>query len=349
MLPAGSFPQRYETDMAIVRTRLQWVLLALFALLILTFPLFAGNWVVSQANLIGIWIVAALGLNILTGCTGQISIGHAAFVAVGAYVSAVVTATYGVSSWIALPLAGLFTGVVGLFFGLPSLRIKGIYLALATIAAHFIIMFVINNWRSVTGGSYGMQVPFATIGGMVLNSERSYYYVVMGVAAIMTIVAKNIMRGKIGRAFIAVRDNDLAAETMGISLFRYKLLAFFIATFYAGIAGALWAHYLGVVHPEQFTIWDSIWYVGMLIIGGMGSVTGTIFGVIFLKVLGEYVDVFSQVVSANVPILAAQAFASIAQIVFGLVIILFLIFEPRGLYHRWEIFKSYYRLFPFSH
>jgi branched-chain amino acid transport system permease protein len=335
--------------MAIVRTKLQWLLVVLLTVLIVTFPLFASNWVVSQANLIGIAVVAALGLNILSGCTGQISIGHAAFVAVGAYFSAIATATYGISSWIALPLAGLFTGVVGLFFGLPSLRIKGVYLALATIAAHFIIMFIINNWHSMTGGSYGMQTPFATIGGKVLNSDRSYYYVVMGVAAIMVIVAKNIMRGKMGRAFIAIRDNDLAAETMGISLFKYKLLSFFIATFYAGIAGALWAHYLGVVHPEQFTIWDSIWYLGMLIIGGMGSVTGTIFGVIFLKVLGEYVDVFSQIVSATFPAVAEQAFASLAQIIFGLAIILFLIFEPRGLYHRWELFKAYYRLFPFSH
>lgn len=349
MLPCGSFTQRYETDMSIVRTKMQWILLIVFLLLLFAFPWFSSNWAISLANVIAISIVATLGLNILSGCTGQISIGHAAFVAVGAYFSAVATSTYGLSTWIALPLSGLFTGIIGLFFGLPSLRIKGVYLALATIAAHFIIMFVINNWRGVTGGSYGMQVPFATIGGISLSTDRSYYYVVMIVTIIMIVIAKNIMRGKFGRAFIAVRDNDLAAETMGISLFRYKLLSFFIATFFAGIAGALWAHYLGVVHPEQFTIWDSIWYLGMLIIGGMGSITGTIFGVIFLKVLGEYVTIFSQMVSAAFPAIAEQSFASIAQIVYGLVIILFLIFEPRGLYHRWEILKAYYRLFPFAH
>lgn len=351
MLPCGNFAQRYETDTAIIRTRTQWLLLGILVVFLMVFPIldFVPTTILSLINIIGIWTIAALGLNILTGCTGQISIGHAAFVAVGAYFSAIVTATYGVSPWAAIPLAGLFTGLAGLFFGLPALRIKGVYLALATIAAQFIIMFLINNLRSVTGGSFGKEVPFASIGGLVLNTDRKYYYLVMVVTIIMIVISKNIIRSKIGRAFIAIRDNDLAAEGMGISLFKYKMLAFFLATFFAGIAGSLWAHYLGVVHPEQFTLWDSIWFLAMLIIGGMGSTTGTIFGVIFFKVLDELVTSSSGTFSSIFPAVAGQAVASLGQIVFGLAIIIFLVFEPRGLYHRWELFKAYYRLYPFSH
>jgi branched-chain amino acid transport system permease protein len=236
--------------------------------------------------------------------------------------------------------------MAGLIFGLPSLKIKGFYLIMATIAAHFIIIWLILQLYYVTGGPDGLAVPKPRIGSMVLKSKVSYFYLVMTIATLATLLAKNIVRTRAGRAFVAIRDNDLAAEVMGISLWNYKLQAFFIGCVYAGVAGALLVHYYGFASVDQFPFMDSVWYLGMLIVGGMGSTSGAIFGAVSLKLLDEMVTIVGPVLSA---VVAAQAAASLALITRGLVIILFLIFEPRGLAHRWGMIKAYYRLWPFSH
>jgi branched-chain amino acid transport system permease protein len=343
---AGTFQEDYAQDMAIFRTRWHWVLLGLFLILLFSCPLFLSDRLLTIMTMIGIAIISVHGLNILTGYCGQISIGHVGFMAVGAYISAILTAKLGWPFWAALPCAGLAAGMAGLIFGLPSLKIKGFYLIMATIAAHFIIIWVVLHLRSLTGGADGLTVPKPKIGNFVLMSKGSYFYLVMAIACIATFFAVNICRSRVGRAFVAIRDNDLAAEVMGINLWSYKLQAFFIGCVYAGVAGALLVHYYGFASVDQFPFMDSVWYLGMLIVGGMGSIEGAILGAVSLKLLDELVTVVGPVLSAAV---AAQAAASLALISRGLILIFFLIFEPRGLAHRWGMIKAYFRLWPFSH
>jgi branched-chain amino acid transport system permease protein len=255
-------------------------------------------------------------------------------------------AKLGVPFWAALPCGALAAGIAGLIFGLPSLKIKGFYLIMATIAAQFIIIWTIIQLHSLTGGADGLSLPRAAIGSISLSSKTNYFYLVMGFTCLATLVAKNIVRTRAGRAFIAIRDNDLAAEVMGVSLWNYKLQAFFIGCVYAGVAGSLLIHYYSFASTDQFPFMDSVWYLGMLIVGGMGSTTGAVFGAVALKLMDELVTIAGPILSA---VVAPQAAASLALISHGLIIIIFLIFEPRGLHHRWEMIKAYFRLWPFSH
>jgi branched-chain amino acid transport system permease protein len=345
-LRCGTFQENYAQDMAIFRTRGHWGMLFAFLIFLFTCPLFCSDRILTIMTMIGIAIISVHGLNILTGYCGQISIGHVGFMAVGAYTSAILTAKLGWPFWAALPCAALAAGMAGLIFGLPSLKIKGFYLIMATIAAHFIIIWLVLQFQNITGGADGLPVPKPKIGSVVLKSKVSYFYLVMIMACLATLLAKNIVRTRAGRAFVAIRDNDLAAEVMGISLWSYKLQAFFIGCVYAGVAGALLVHYYGFASVDQFPFMDSVWYLGMLIVGGMGSTAGAILGAVSLKMLDELVTIVGPILSAAV---AAQAAAALALLTRGLVIILFLIFEPRGLDHRWGMIKAYYRLWPFSH
>jgi branched-chain amino acid transport system permease protein len=345
-LPSGTFNQSYAQDMAIFRTKTQWLILLAFLAFLFTSPLYFSDRILTILTIIGITVISVHGLNILTGYCNQISIGHAGFMAVGAYTSGILTAHFGWSFWAALPCAALAAGMVGILFGLPSLKVKGFYLIMATIAAQFIIIWFILQFRNITGGGDGLAVPRPEIGGFVLKSKASYFYLVMIIACLATFVAKNIVRTRAGRAFIAIRDNELAAEVMGVNLWAYKLLAFFIGCVFAGVAGALLVHYVAFATVDQFPFMNSVWYLGMLIVGGMGSTAGVIFGVVSLKLLDELVVIAGPMLAVAV---APQAAASLSLIMRGLIIIIFLIFEPRGLAHRWQMVKAYYRLWPFSH
>ena len=345
-LPSGTFNQSYDQDMAIFRTKTQWLILLAFLAFLFSSPLYFSDRILTILTIIGITVISVHGLNILTGYCNQISIGHAGFMAVGAYTSGMLTAHLGWSFWAALPCAALAAGLVGILFGLPSLKVKGFYLIMATIAAQFIIIWFILQFRNITGGGDGLAVPRPEIGGFVLQSKASYFYLVMIIACLATFAAANIVRTRAGRAFIAIRDNELAAEVMGVNLFAYKLLAFFIGCVFAGVAGALLVHYVAFAAVDQFPFMNSVWYLGMLIVGGMGSTAGVIFGVVSLKLLDELVVIVGPMLAVAV---APQAAASLGLIMRGLVIIIFLIFEPRGLAHRWQMVKAYYRLWPFSH
>lgn len=347
-LPCGTRDYAYATDMAILRTKTHWALFIGFLVLLFAAPLYLGNYWLGVANLIGITLIAAMGLNMLIGYCGQLSIGHAGFIAVGAYTTAILTNRFGLPFLVGLISAGFISGIVGLIFGIPSVRVKGFYLAITTIAAQFIIIWVINHW-SLTGGFVGIKVPYASIAGFEFRSEGSQFYLIMIIAVLCTFFAKNLARSRVGRAFIAVRDNDLAAEVMGINLLYYKLLAFFIGCFFAGIAGALLAHWVGFMNAEHFSLAESILYVGMIIIGGLGTTLGPILGVILIRLLQQVLTI--QVVpllEETLPFPAGFA-TGVAPMLFGLAIILFLILEPRGLAHRWMLFKSAYRLWPFSY
>jgi branched-chain amino acid transport system permease protein len=348
-LPCGTRNYNYGRDMAIVRTKTHWALLIIFLALLFTAPLYFGNYWLGVCNLIGITLIAALGLNILVGYCGQLSIGHAGFIAVGAYTAAILTNRLEFPFLAGLICAGLTAGIVGLVFGIPSVRVKGFYLAITTIAAQFIIIWVINHW-ALTGGFTGIKVPYASIGGYEFRTEASQFYLIIVIAALGTFFAKNLARTKIGRAFIAIRDNDLAAEVMGVNLLYYKLLAFFIGCFFAGIAGALLAHWIGFLNAEQFSLTESILYIGMIIIGGLGTTLGPILGVVFIRLLQQVLTVMAVPwLESTFTAMPAGFATGVTPMLFGLIIVLFLILEPRGFAHRWALFKAAYRLWPFSY
>ncbi|MBM3135790.1 MAG: branched-chain amino acid ABC transporter permease [Chloroflexi bacterium] len=346
---AGDFDTTYAHDMAVIRNRGQWALTIVFLIALFGLPFYADASILSMINLIGISIIAAQGLNLLVGYTGQISLGQAAFMAVGAYTSAVLV-RQGVPFWFALPLAGFMGGFIGLIFGLPSLRIKGFYLAMATLAAQFIIPWFFRNVRAdLFGGMPGLSVPSPRLGDIVFNSQQTMFFPIIGTVVVCTILAKNIARTRLGRALLAIRDNDLAAEVLGINAFAHKLRAFFLSAFYAGLAGSLWAHYARALNPEQFSLLGSVWYLGMVIVGGMGSALGPILGATFVRLLDEFTIQFSPLLSKVFPEAEAGLLAAMGPMLFGVVLMLFLIFEPRGLAHRWELLKAAWRLRPFAH
>ncbi len=333
--------------MAIIRTWQHWTCLIGALAVLYLFPLFGSYYLISFINLSAISVIAVMGLQVVSGYCGQISFGQAAFMAVGAYTSSVLTTHFGISFWLALPLSGIVAGAIGAIGGAPSLRIKGMYLAMATIAIHFVLIWLVLHLE-ITGSFKGLYPPAPSLGGFEFDSDERMYYLIISVMVVMTYCARNLIRTRVGRAFVAIRDNDLAGEVMGINLYYYKLLAFFISCFYAGIAGSLWAHLITVVNAEQFTLLHALEFVGMLIIGGMGSIPGVFFGVLFIKILNELVLFTSPVLAGAFPWLGASPAAAMGLIAFGLAVSIFLIFEPRGLAHRWEIFKASYRLYPFA-
>jgi branched-chain amino acid transport system permease protein len=349
-LPSGVFNTSYYQDMTVFRTPYYKIGISVIVLFILLLPPFLSDYWLALANTIAITVISLQGLNILAGYCGQISIGHSAFMAVGAYCSALLMGYLGFPFWLSLPLAGIGAGLVGIFFGLPSVKVKGFYLALTTIAAQFIILYLIRTpFPDVTGGAIALHVPDVTLGGLTFETERQFFYLIVGFTILMTYFSKSLMRGRYGRAFVAIRDNDIAAEAMGISLYRYKLLAFFIGCFYAGIAGGIWAGYTRVISPDDFTLMNSVWLMGMIIVGGLGSTLGPIFGAVFIKALNEICIVFGPAITDVIPQIGAQISAALVEMVFGLALIVFLIYEPRGISHRWEILKESYRLWPFSY
>lgn len=368
--PAGDFDHTYQEDMAVIRQRWQYVLLILFLIALFTLPYYASESTVSLVNRIGIFIIAVQGLNILTGYTGQISLGQAAFMTVGGYISALLVGSLGWNFFLALPVAALGGGLIGLLFGLPSLRVKGFYLAMATLSAQFIIPWVTRNlWTDTLNGAQGINVPVPIIKlpvvagncllGTTFDPELSacvyrfatpsqFIHITLVVLTITTIIALNISRSRLGRAFISIRDNDLAAELLGINLFAYKLRAFFIASVYAGIAGALLAHNLRHINSETLGLGDSVLMLGMLVAGGLGTNVGPIFGTMLIILLEELAVILTPFVIMILPNNAIGVSAALRPLIFGLALALFLIFEPRGLAHRWMLIKAAWRLRPFA-
>jgi branched-chain amino acid transport system permease protein len=344
--PTGTFARSYAEDTAVIRTRLQWILavaaLALFYLL----PLFSNAFLIQWLCYALILMVGTVGINLLVGYTGQLSLAQAGFVAVGAFTTGLLSTKLNMPFWLAIPVSGVTAGIVGMVFGLPSLRIRGLYLMMATLAAQALIMYVLSH-AQIFGSGLGISgIHKAELFGITFSSG-TFYYVILTVAILSIIVALNIVRSRIGRAFIAIRDNDIAAEMMGVNLFRYKMLAFFLGCFFGGVAGSLLAYWNGAVSPEQFTLMDSFWYVGFLLVGGMGTTLGPILGVICLQGISESINLLVTSTSTIYPSLI-YAVGPMRAIVFGLILILFLKFEPRGLNHAWQIVKASYRRWPVS-
>src|SRR6476619_6612684 len=348
---AGQFKSNYAADSAILPIRQDLVGLAL--ILVVAFvvvPLTASPYLFS-AILIPCLILAraALGLNILTGYAGQLSLGAAAFMAVGAFMAYnAVLRIPGVPILVAFAIGGLSAAAVGFVFGLPSLRIKGLYLAVATLACQFFVLWAINRvgWFSNYSSSGVITAQRMEILGYEFVSPASKYLLTLGVVAVMALAAKNLMRSETGRAFMAVRDMDVAAAVVGIPMMRTKLLAFAISSFYCGVAGALHAFcYLGTVEPEAYTLDLSFRILFMIIIGGVGSILGSFLGAAFITLFPIFLSLVTRSIETALGIEMSHAVVSNAEaIIFGGLIIFFLIVEPNGLARMWQIAKEKLRL-----
>lgn len=352
LIPAGDFRSSYAVDTTIFPTTTSRNF-AIFgiALTCLAPMVFADYWL-SILIQIGIYGIAALGLNILVGFTGQISIGHAAFFLLGAFTSAYISNKTSIPVFFAIPLAGIVTAIVGLIFGLPAARLKGLYLVIATLAAQYILIDFFSRAEWFTGGSVpAMAEPFS-IFGYVLRGDRQYFYVVLAYVVVSYLLVTNLMRSRDGRALVAVRDHYLSAEIMGINLTKYRTLSFGLAAFFAGIAGALYAHYQLVVSNEGFGIERSILFLAMVIIGGTGSIMGTLMGTAFVVLVPEAMEWISMELKGGVidkALALNNNLTFLREIAIGVIIIAFLVFEPDGLAHRWRQIKAYWKLYPFSH
>lgn len=343
----GLFFESYRAEAQVFQTGFQKACLGLFLAALLAAPLVLNTYLLSVLNLMCIAVIGAVSLNLLTGVCGQISLGHGAFIGVGAYAAAQATLA-GVPFLAALLLGGAAAAVVGMFFGVPSLRLKGIYLAIATLAAQLILEYVFLHWESVTGGSRGLMLEPPKILGFAFEGERRMFYLLLAGAVCSLIVVKNVLRTRHGRAFVSIRDFYLSAEIAGVNLFAYKLAAFGLSSFLAGVAGGLWAHYTMFLSAEQFGIGLSISYLAMIIIGGLGSVSGSVMGAVFMTLLPELLTAGTRALSGVLPDIGGQIVA-LREGVFGLTLMLFLIFEPEGLANRWRLVKAYWKLYPFAH
>jgi len=344
----GDFKESYIKDERIFQSFFVKFWLALFIIFLVLIPFVADAYILYVANLIGFSIIGAVGLNILTGYTGQISLGHAAFMGVGGYAAAILMTRLDFSFWLALPCSGLVAALAGLVIGIPSLRVKGLYLCMATLAAQFIFEFIFIHWESMTQGIRGINVSSPVLVNFPLDTEKRFYFLTLFMVFLAVGFARNLVRSRVGRAFVAIRDRDLAAEIMGISLFRYKLTAFAISSFYAGVAGALWVSFMRIVTPDHFPFHLSIQYLAMVIVGGLGSVLGSIFGAIFMVMTPELLNALSSALSKMIPDVG-QLFIPMKEVVFGALIVLFLIFEPLGLAEIWRRIKAFFLLWPFSY
>jgi len=313
---------------------------------VLVFLLLAAPWLfteywLAQLTFVLIYSIAALGIMLLAGFTGLFSLGHAAFLGVGAYTHAVLS-NMGVPFPIALAAAAALSAAVGVVVGLPALRVKGIYLGMATLAFGFIVEEVLARWESVTGGNAGIHIKKPNMFGWVLETEIQFYFLCLMITVIATLGILNLLRAPTGRAFVAIRDSEISAQSMGIHLARYKTLSFAISAALAGVAGALYVHKLQFISPDQFNILQSIDLLLMIVIGGLGSVHGAFLGAIFLITMPQLISM----VKDYLPAVIGQA-PGLQGVVYGAVLIAFVLFEPMGLYGRWLKVRTYFEMFPF--
>ena len=285
-------------------------------IILLILPFFIGKYYIFLLSLLAVYALVSLGLNLLMGYTGQIAAGHAGFLALGAYFTAIAgTLAEGLPCLVILLLAGLFTGTIGFILGIPILRLKGFYIAMATMAFGVVVSEVILQWSSLTGGDDGFNVPTATIAGFVFDSDLKLYYLVISVTIVLTILARNLVNGYIGRAFIALRESEIAAQTIGIDLAKYKTIAFAVSAFYTGVAGGLFAYLITFLSPDAFTLELSMDFIAMIVIGGMASILGSIIGAVILTGMQQVL----------------AGLQDLQVLIFGISLILFMIFMPRGI------------------
>ena len=341
----GTLKETYVADATLFDSRTQKVWLAVGAALLVLFPFMASDYWLYLACLVSINVASATGLNILTGYTGLLSLGQAAFMGLGAYTVAIMQTRLGTPFLLNIFCGGMVAMVGGLVVGIPSLRVKGLYLAIVTIAASFIAHFLFANF-DFTGGTAGISMPPASLWGMELDTSFRLYWLIVPIMVLMLLGAANLFRTRIGRAFIAIRDRDISAEVLGIPLLQYKLLSFALSSFYAGVAGGLWAYFFRVVTPESFPLTMSIFFLAAIIVGGMGSILGGILGAVFMTMVPELLKLAVDLLPGGASL--AVFLSPVRLVIFGALIIGFLVFEPLGLAEMWRRTRRFFHLWPFK-
>jgi len=347
--------REYYEEIQFLRTNVErtWFLILIAGLIAFPF-LFPRQ--IYLANLIGINIVVAIGLNLLVGYTGQISLGHAGFFAIGAYATVLVMLRLHFPFWIALPIGGFVAALFGFFLGLPALRLEGPYLAVATLGFGMAVIQIISHWEGLFGGHMGLMTPKITLWPFLIRIRRDidFYFLILVVTLAMATGARNLIKTKVGRAFIALRDSDVAAATMGVNLTYYKTLAFAVSAFYTGIAGGLMAFVMGFINPGSFNLILSITFLAMVVVGGLGSILGSILGAALLTFLDLKLSGLQDLpVLGNAFVFLSKSWFSfsglpnVRYIIYGLIMVLIVIFEPLGLFGFWIRTKIYWKRWPF--
>jgi branched-chain amino acid transport system permease protein len=345
--------RNYYEDVQFFSSRV--VLIWFLALLVFLafFPFLFKNYTVYMANVLAINVIVAVGLNILVGYTGQISLGHAGFFAIGAYGTIILMSKAHFPFILALPAAAMVTALFGFFLGLPALRLEGPYLSIATLGFGLTITQIIGRIEFF-GGRQGLHAPELSIGPWQLSSDRDFFYLVITVTVLLTLAARNLIKTRVGRAFIAIRDTDIAAETMGVNVTIYKTLAFAVSAFYTGLAGGMYAFVLRFIEPQIFSLFMSILFLAMVVVGGLGSIFGSIAGACLLSwldlqlrnilsvpYLGEWLEALSK------SYFSITGVSNIQLVIYGLIMVLIMIFEPLGIYGLWIRSKLYWKTWPF--
>ncbi len=346
-MASGYFRTSYAQDLALITTRFQAAWLAVFLVLLLAFPLIASPFQLDLACQVFLASIGALALMLLTGYAGQISLGHAGLIAAGAFTAGILFRELNAPFWVTLPAAGLVGALLGVIFGLPSLRLRGLYLAVSTLALHFMVIYAGGEYESRRGFSTGIVIDPPQLGTLVISDGRAWYFILLIAAAATLLICINLLRSRTGRAWRAIRTHETVAEALGIGIAGYKLLAFVLSSVITSIAGALFAYYRGFVSVEAFSLFLAIQYVAMVIVGGMGSLLGALLGAAFVTAFPYLIE------SALLALPSAQRFAGLLFAVnyaaFGLVMILFLLFEPLGLVGIWHRAQNYFLLWPYKH
>ena len=310
-------------------------------LMLLACPWLLAEYWLAQLTFVLIYGIVGLGLMLLAGFTGQFSIGHAAFLGVGAYTQAVCTQA-GLSFVPALVCAMGLSAAVGVVVGLPALRVKGIYLGIATLSFGFIVEEVLARWESMTGGNAGIHIKAPNLWGQEVSSDQGFYYLCLLLAVASTLGVLNLLRSPTGRAFVAIRDSEISAQSMGIHLAYYKTLSFAISAALEGLGGALYGHKMQFISPDQFSVLQSIDLLLMIVVGGLGSVHGAFLGALFLIVLPQLISLSKDALPDAIGLAPG-----LQSLVYGVVLIAFVLFEPMGIHGRWLKVRTYFQVFPF--
>ncbi len=344
---SGYFRTDYAGDSALLDTSTKRASAAIFALALVAYPFLAGVFLLDLANQVLLASIGAVALMLLTGYAGQISLGHAGLLAAGAFTAGILFKEFNAPFWVALPASALIGAVLGIVFGLPSLRLRGLYLAVSTLALHFIVIYAGGEYETKRGFSTGVLIDPPRIGDWTLTDARAWYFVLLAAAAATVLFSLNLLRSRTGRAWRAIHGREAVAEALGIDVPRAKLAAFVVSSALTSLAGCLFAYYRGFVSAEAFSLFLTIQYVAMVIIGGMGSILGALLGAVFV-VLFPYAIEAAMGALGLAERIAALVFA-VNYAAFGLVMILFLVFEPQGLVGIWRRAQNWFLLWPFRH
>lgn len=339
----------YSKDMVIgafdTPFRRKWMIVGIFVLVL--FPFMANKYLIHLANLIAIASISALALNLLCGSAGLLSLGHAGFLAAGAYTTAIMTVNFGMPIWVVLPVSAVVGALLGLIAGLPSLRLKGMYLGISTLAIHYVIIYALEEYEYFVGYGYGITIKDPNLGPFILSTEKEWYFVLCFIVWMAAIYIKNLVRSRPGRAWVAIHNRDIAAEIMGINIGYYKVLAFIVSTSITSLAGSIYAYYTNVASVAEFNFGLTISYLAMIIVGGLGSVLGSLMGAFLITLVPfmlMYVVDFFEIAGV-----VKDYFFAVQAGFFGVIIIFFLLVEPLGLAEIWRRVRDYFMLWPFKY